>query len=660
MQWIYDTMGNRKPFGIRTLIVITALVGLFSGATAGAFLALTRDLPQIRELENFEPSAVTRVYSADGVLLSELFLEKRIPVSIDRMPTALKKALIVTEDRQFYSHSGIDLRGILRAIVKDIMAGHFVEGASTITQQLAKTLFLTPEKTLSRKIKEALLAIQLERRYTKDELLALYLNQIYLGSGAYGVESAARLFFGIPASRMNLAQCALIAGLPQAPSRFSPLVNPDLARKRRDLVLTIMRNQEIINEAQYRQAISQPVLDSSPKRAQGGAPYFLQYIKPALEASVGPDLLYKGGLTIHTTVSYRFQQAAERAVKTGLANLHKQISKGKENSTLPQGALVALDVRTGGILAMVGGKDFSESPFNRAVDALRQPGSAFKPIVYALAIARGFTQASLVLDAPVVFKGGPDNTDWRPENYSGHYLGEMTLRRALALSKNIPAVRLAERLGPSDLVQFAHKMGIQTPLSPNLSLALGTAGTHLLELTAAMSVFPQGGNHIAPFGVTEILDRDGEALWRARPAVRPVLTAVQAAIMVDMLQGVIQEGTGKRARQLNMPVAGKTGTTNDFKDALFVGFSPAAACGVWVGMDDASPLGDKETGARAALPIWIDFMAATRSGSTPLYFDIPDGTAKIFMDPVTGRQARENDKNAVRALFAKGTKPGKK
>ncbi len=653
-------MGNRKPFGIRTLIVITVLVGLFSGATAGAFLAFTRDLPQIRELENFEPSAVTRVYSTDGVLLSELFLEKRMPVPIDRMPEALKKALIVTEDRQFYSHSGIDLKGILRAIVKDIMAGHFVEGASTITQQLAKTLFLTPEKTLGRKIKEALLAIQLERRYTKDELLALYLNQIYLGSGAYGVESAARLFFGVPASNMNLAQCALIAGLPQAPSRFSPLVNPDLAKKRRDLVLSIMRNRDIISEVQYRQAMAEPVTAGSRNKIQGSAPYFLQYIKPALEAAVGPDLLYKGGLTVHTTLSYRFQQTAEQAVKTGIADLHQRISKGKENSTPPQGALVALDVRTGGILSMVGGRDFSESPFNRAVDALRQPGSAFKPIVYALAIARGFTQASLVLDAPVVFKGAEDNEDWRPENYSGHYLGEITLRRALALSKNIPAVRLAERLGPSDLVQFAHKMGIQSPLSPNLSLALGTAGTNLLELTAAMSVFPRGGNRIAPFGVAEILDRDGEVLWRAKPSVRPVLTAVQAGIMVDMLQGVIQEGTGKRARRLNMPVAGKTGTTNDFKDALFVGFSPAAACGVWVGMDDASPLGDKETGARAALPIWIDFMTGTRSESAPLYFDIPDGTTKIFMDPVTGRQVGEKEKNAVRALFARGTEPSKK
>ena len=649
-------MGNRSAFGIRTLIVVTAFVGLLSGATAGAFLALTHDLPQIRELENYAPSAVTRVYSADQVLLAELFLEKRTPVPISQVPAHLKAALIVTEDRQFYSHSGIDLRGILRAIVKDIMAGQFVEGASTITQQLAKTLFLTPEKTIIRKIKEAILAIQLERRYTKDELLALYLNQIYFGSGAYGVESASRLFFGIPAARMDLAQCALIAGLPQAPSRYSPLVNPDRAKKRRDLVLAIMRNQGIISEEQHRQAIGAPVLSGSRTSDRQPAPYFLQHIRPMLEAAVGHTLLYKGGLTVHTTLSHRLQQAAEAAVRKGLADLQKRMY-AREDDTRPQGALVALDVRTGGILAMVGGADFSESAFNRAVNARRQPGSAFKPIVYALAIARGFTQASLVLDAPVVFKGSEAEEEWRPENYTKHYEGEMTLRYALAHSKNIPAVRLAERLGPSALVQFAHKMGIESPLSSNLAVALGATNTTLLELTSAAAVFPQGGNHITPFGVTEVLGRDGDLIWRARPAIRPVLTAAQAAIMVDMLQGVVQEGTGRRARQLNLPVGGKTGTTNDFKDALFVGFSPTIAAGVWVGTDDFVSLGDKETGARAALPAWIDFMAATRTGSEPVYFDIPDGMQKVFMDPLTGRKMDGQPGKAVRALFIEGTGP---
>ena len=289
--------------------------------------------------------------------------------------------------------------------------------------------------------------------------------------------------------------------------------------------------------------------------------------------------------------------------------------------------------------------------------ARRQPGSAFKPIVYALAIARGFTQASLVLDAPVVFKGGAENREWRPENYSRQYQGEMTLRHALAHSQNIPAVRLAERLGPSDLVQFAHKLGIDSPLSTNLAVALGAANTTLLELTAALAVFPQRGNHIVPFGVTEIQDRTGGLLWRAKPAVRPVLTAPQAAVMVDMLQAVVREGTARRARPMELPVGGKTGTTNDFKDALFIGFSPTVAAGVWVGRDDFSSLGDRETGARAALPIWIDFMAATRPESEPVYFDIPDGTHKAFMDPVTGRKMDGKEKNAVRALFIDGTDP---
>lgn len=650
-------MGNRRFWGIRSVILITGLIGLLSGATAGVFFAFTRDLPQIRELENFEPSAATRIYSADQVLLAELFLEKRTPVSIDQIPKDLKSALIVTEDRQFYTHSGIDLKGILRAVVKDIIAGQFVEGASTITQQLAKTLFLSQEKTIIRKIKEAILAVQLERRYTKDELLALYLNQIYFGSGAYGVESAARLFFGKPASQMDLAQCAMVAGLPKAPSRYTPLVNPDLAEKRRNLVLSLMLNQGLITDVQYQLATRQPVLNASPGTTPGFAPYFVQYIKPVLEAAIGPSLLYKGGLTVHTTLSQRLQQTAEAAVENGLDRLQQRMNSKKQPEAAPQGALVAIDIRTGGILAMVGGRHFPESAFNRAVDARRQPGSVFKPIFYALAIARGFTQASLVLDAPVVFKGGNNSEDWQPENFSKRYQGEMTLRQALTHSKNIPAVRLVESLGPSAVVQFAHKLGIDSPLSPNLSIALGATNSTLLEITAAFGVFPNGGNHISPHGITEILDRDNALLWRARPAIRPVMTDTEAAIMVDMLQGVVEEGTGRQARQLNLPVAGKTGTTNDFKDALFVGFSPAVAAGVWVGMDDSSPLGDKETGARAALPVWIDFMEATRPESTTLYFDIPDNMKKVWMDPVTGRGAMDGDDGAVKALFVSGTEP---
>ena len=650
-------MTTSRSFGIRTAILITILVGLLSGATVGTFFALTRDLPQIQALENFEPSAATRIYSGDQVLLAELFLEKRTPIAIDQIPPHLKAALIAVEDRQFYTHSGIDLKGILRALIKDILARKYVEGASTITQQLAKTLFLTQEKTISRKIKEAILAIQLERRYTKDELLSLYLNQIYFGSGAYGVESAAQLFFGKPASQLDLAQCALMAGLPKAPSRYSPLINPDLAEKRRNLVLSIMRNQDLITNAQHRLASGEPVLSVSRSAPFGSAPYFVQYIKPLLEAAVGPSLLYKGGLTVHTTLSHRLQQTAEQALEKGLDRLQQRKTSNDETQASPQGALVAIDIRTGGILAMVGGRDFSESAFNRAVHAKRQPGSAFKPIVYALAIARGFTQASLVLDAPVVFKSGSRNGDWQPENFSKRYQGEMTLRRALTHSKNIPAVRLVERMGPSAVVQFAHKLGIDSRLFPNLSIALGATNTTLLELTAAHAVFPNGGNHIEPYAISEVLDRDKALIWRTKPVVRPVINEAQAAVMVDMLQGVVREGTARQAQQLSMPVAGKTGTTDDFKDALFVGFSPVVAAGVWVGMDDYSSLGEMETGARAALPIWIDFMETTHFKSTPLYFGIPDSTVWRWMDPVSGRTVAEADTNTVKALFVSGTAP---
>jgi len=333
------------------------------------------------------------------------------------------------------------------------------------------------------------------------------------------------------------------------------------------------------------------------------------------------------------------------------------MTRSQEEKRSPQGALVALDVRTGGIVAMVGGDDFSKSAFNRATDARRQPGSAFKPVIYALAVSRGYTQATLVLDAPVAFTSGNMKKDWQPENFSKTYQGAITLRQALTHSENIPAVRLTEQLGPSAVVQFAHKLGIDSPLGPNLSIALGTAGTNLLELTGAYAVFATGGNRIAPFGVTEIIDRHGVLCWQAKPSVRPVMSNSQAAIVVDMLQGVIQEGTGKGAKQLKFPVAGKTGTTNDYRDALFIGFSPVFVAGVWVGMDDNATLGKMETGSRAALPIWVDFMASTASQTPLMYFDIPDNMEKIWMDPISGRPAHHDKKGAVQAIFVKGTGP---
>jgi penicillin-binding protein 1A len=648
----------RAHFSKKSLtIIIVMLAGIATGALIGAFFAFTRDLPQIRTLESFRPQAITRVYSADKVLLAELYLEKRDPAPLKSIPRYLTEALVATEDRKFYQHSGVDLKGIARAIIKDIQAGEFVEGASTITQQLAKTLFLTNRKSIVRKIKEAILAFQIERRYTKDEILELYLNQVYFGSGAYGVQSAAEIFFGKSLKDLTLAECALIAGTPKSPSRYSPLVNIDLARNRRDTVLKQMHLTGLITSGDYQQAIEEEIQVADRNRNLNRAPYFVAHVQKQLEEILGATSLYKGGLSIYTTLNLQLQEAARKAIDDGLLALEARMVANNIQSKDPQAALICLDVESGGILALVGGRNFHESSFNRATAAKRQPGSAFKPIVYAYAIEKGFAQNQLILDAPVVFKSGRQGSDWRPENFSQKYLGEITLRRALAISQNIPAVRLMEMLGPQSVARFAHRLGISSNLEPNLSLALGTSEVSLTDLTAAYAVFPRRGKWIEPFGVMEVTDHRGRIIWSAKPQKKLVMSREGAAIVTDMLEDVVLEGTGRKALALPGPVAGKTGTTNDYNDALFVGFSPSVVTGVWVGCDSGGTLGDKETGARAALPIWIQFMQAALNGVSQGYFDLPDNVVKVRIDPQSGALATNGSSNAIAALFKKGTEP---
>jgi len=638
-------------------ILLIVMAGIICGILAGFFLALTHDLPQISSLENFRPSAVTRIYSSDKVLIAELFAEKRDPVTLKVIPEYLKKAIITTEDRNFYTHSGIDLKGIARAIIKDIWAGKFVEGASTITQQLAKTLFLNPKKTLVRKLKEAFLAFHLERRYTKDEILELYLNQVYFGSGAYGVESAARIFFNKSVKDLTLAECSLVSAMPKAPSKYSPLVNRDLAIKRRNIVLKQMLETGIINETEYNKALNETLNLSKKNKNSLKAPYFVEYVKDFLENIIGSSRLYKGGLTIYTTLSYELQKTAEDAIAKGISDLELRMKQQGIINPDPQSALVCLDIQSGGILAMIGGKNFYKSPYNRATVARRQPGSAFKPIVYAHAIEKDFTQNMKILDAPVVFRGGKAGEDWKPENFSKTYQGEITLRKALALSENIPAIRLIEMLGPSSVVQFGYKLGIKSTLSPNLSLALGTSEVTLLELTSAYTVFPNRGKSIKPYGVMKIVDHNGRIVWRAKPKKRLVMSRTGAAIMTDMLMAVVKEGTGKKANIIKRPVAGKTGTTDKCKDALFVGFSPSIATGVWVGRDKFVTLGKRETGARAALPIWMEFMEKALADEPFQYFDIPDDVVQVHMNSTSGLLENADSPNGVSALFKKGTEP---
>jgi penicillin-binding protein 1A len=642
----------------RMRIFLIVLCGMILGIPGGILIAITRDLPEIRSLESYKPSSVTRIYSADHVLLSELFLEKRDPLPLHRIPKPLIQAILSIEDKSFYQHSGIDLKGIIRAIYKDIHARKLVEGASTLTQQLAKTLFLTSEKTLVRKLKEAILAFQLERRYTKDEILELYLNQVYFGSGAYGVNAAARTFFNKPVEQLTLAEAALIAGMPQSPSRLSPLISPERAVERRNIVLKQMFRNKIISEKEFKQSENEPLQLGKNADHRLIAPYFIQHVTNQLEDIVGATLLYQGGLIVNTTLDYDIQQSAETAVRNRLQELETRMKKHSIKPE-PQAAVISLSIQTGGILSMVGGKDFSQSKYNRAVSAKRQPGSAFKPILYACAVEKGFSQNMLLLDSPVVFSGFGDSPPWEPENFSKDYMGEITLRKALAFSKNIPAIRLMEKLGVSSVSRFASSLGIQSPLHPYLSLALGTAEMTLLELTAAYSVFPNQGKLIKPFAIAEILDRHGRMIWHAKPRKSIAMSRAGAAIITDMLNGVILEGTGQKAKSLRQPLAGKTGTTNLYKDALFIGFSPAITTGVWVGQDSSETLGNDETGAKAALPIWMDVMKKAESKSSGLSFDIPDETVRVRMDPTSGNPVAETDPDSVNALFKKGTEPKK-
>lgn len=623
----------------------------------GAVLALFHDLPQIRSLESYRPSAVTRIYSADDILLAELFLERRHPVPLSQIPDFLKQALLATEDRSFYRHGGVDPKGIARAIVRDILAGEFVEGASTLTQQLAKTLFLSPQKTLNRKIREAVLAVQIERRYTKDEILELYLNQVYFGSGAYGVEAAAQSFFGKPVQELSLAESALIAGMPKAPSRYSPLVNPDLAVRRRNVVLRQMWETGVISEAEYRIARDSPLALAMHPRPQELAPYFVDHIARRLEQDIGAALLYKGGLTVHTSLIYRIQEAADRAIVKGLDAIENRVRGHGPPKPPLQGAVVVLETGSGRILAMVGGRDFGETAYNRAVQAKRQSGSAFKPIVYALAVERGFPQTHMIRDAPVLFEKLDNGADWQPHNFSGDYQGDMTLRKALAMSKNIPAVRLNHMLGPGSVVDFAHQLGIESPLSPNLSLVLGTSEVSLLELTSAYASFANQGISITPHGVIDVVNDTGKIILQEKPQRRIALSRAGAAVMTDMLQAVIQEGTGRRARRLPGPLAGKTGTTDNYRDALFIGFSPSVATGVWVGRDIPSPIGLRETGARAALPIWMDVMTEALSAEPLRYFDLPEDVVRVRIDPETGTPVDDRHPEGVGVLFKRGTEP---
>ncbi len=601
----HDLEKAEKVTAYRKFMITFILVGATAGIAGGFLFWMLSDLPRVNAIEEYVPVESSKVYSSDGQLLAELYYERRTFVPHYEIPLQMKQAIIAIEDERFYSHPGVDFIGIFRALIHDIRAGGFKQGGSTITQQLAKMLFLRPERSLRRKIREAALSIQIEKHYTKDEILGLYLNQAYFGSRAYGIEAASQTYFGKATKGLTIGEAALLASLPKAPSYYSPFRNLSKARQRRSVVLKQMLSQKFITPDQYDRAMKEPI-PAAPHQRIYEAPYFIELLRQQLEQKYGNEL-YTAGYKVYATIDLKMQKAAEEALTTGIRAIEKRRKSGV------QASLIALDPRTGYIKAMVGGFDFWKNQFNRATQALRQPGSAFKPFVYVTALREGMTPEDMIDDAPISFPGKPGQI-WSPRNYDGKYNGIVTLKTALARSLNAATVRLASKVGIANVIRTAQELGIRSELQPYMPLALGASDVTLLELSQAYAVFATGRKmELIPYERLE--NRDKILVEENLPKQTYVLDEKIVRELREMLGAVVNEGTAVRAKELKRPVYGKTGTTNDYTDAWFMGFDDNLVVGVWVGRDNHTPIGNKETGAMAALPIWINFMKAV--GQSP-------------------------------------------
>jgi len=678
----------------------------------------------VEALEAYRPSTITELYDDNGRVIGSFALQRRVVAAYDDFAPVLRDALISIEDKDFYRHSGINFWRIVGAAYRDIESGGKVQGASTLTMQLARNLFLSPDRSFHRKVQETMLAVQIERRFTKPQIFTLYANQIFLGHGVYGFEAASQFYFSKPARNLTLPEAALLAGLPKGPGIYSPINHPDRALRRRTLVINAMLEDGKITAAQAADARSAPInlhLQNDPNSL---APYFVEEIRRYLENKYGADQVHEGGLKVYTSLDVDLQKSANQAVLDGLAayerrhgwkgNLENISAEGisidryehpdwedepevngyihalvtssgvgiatikfgryaaalgqadvawtqgkiqnllrtgdicyvkilslspngaarvsLEQDSGTQGALVAIDNATGGIKAMVGGRDFSDSKFDRATQALRQVGSSFKPYVYTAVIDKGGSPDDTVLDEPVTFDtaSGP----YTPHNYDEKFEGLITLRRALAHSRNIPALKLANKIGIKTVIDYAERFGITARLPPYLPVALGAAEITLMEQTSAFSVFPNDGVRVTPRYITKVTDYEGRVLEEDYPEVKDVVSTRTARIMTSMLREVVLHGTAVAAAKMPFPIAGKTGTTNDFTDAWFVGFSPTMTCGVWIGFDEKKSLGAKETGAHAALPIWMNFMTSAMAGRDAGQFQPPPDLPITLMQKV--------------------------
>src|SRR5713226_6629861 len=645
-------------WAIMAVLVVVVVTGL--GVAASAVWVLTilpGSLPSVSQLERFDASEGTKVYDDNDELITEFHVERRIFVPLAQIPKALREAIIATEDARFYSHYGVDPMGIARAVYQNFRRGRIVEGGSTITQQLAKVLFLTPDRSLDRKLKEAVLAVELERRYSKDRILEMYLNQIYFGHGAFGVEAAARTFFGKGVSELTPAECVLLAGLPKAPSTYSPFDHSEASVRRRSVVLARMVDAGMLKPVQAKQIAGATIGLVPPERRRTTGQYYLEYVQQYLEAQFGADLVFKGGLHVYTTLSPTLQLKAESSLREGLRALEtrRAATAGKDAPApeRPEGALLALEPQTGYIRAMVGGYDFFKSEFNRAVQARRQPGSAFKPFVYIAALEAGLTPASIVDDSPVQYPFGANGKIWKPDNYDRKFRGPITYQQALEESINVAAIKVQERIGVRRTVDVARRLGVESPLHENLSIALGTSDLTLLEMTSAYGTLANQGVWVKPTAIRYVLDAQRKMLEENVPQGRQALPPDLAYVVTHMMQGTIERGTGQAAKALGRPAAAKTGTTNDYSNAWFIGFTPHLATGVWVGYDRPRSLGKDETGSRVAVPIWTAFMKEALHGSPVEDFPIPEGVVLVPVDlSMAGTCARP-----VMIAFISGTEP---
>jgi penicillin-binding protein 1A len=738
-----------RSAGLIALFLVAALLGI----TTGVIFAYAGDLPQISALDDYAPSTISRVYGSRGEIVGEFAIQRRDVVPYEAISPHLRQAIVAAEDSGFDQHFGLSIPRIIVTLVKDIIYRR-MHGASTLTQQLARKLFLTDDKTPERKIKEALLAIRIEKRYTKREIFTLYCNQMYYGHGVYGVEAAARLYFGKSAKDVSVEEAALLAGILQGNVRQSPYVNMEAALRRRNYTLGRMAEVGFITAAEAEALKNKPiVLRGEPSGQPSVAPYFLEEVRKELESRYGAKRLYESGLSIRTALDLRLQEAANRALDDGLRRIDRRrgfrkprrnvlteghqletfrharwdrgmkaddivpavvlnadgamiqlragalrvtidrkgfawtgktagtqlVTRGDlvetrlatldesthaatgtlEQPPVVEGAMIAIDNRTGQIKAMVGGFSFERSKFNRATQAYRQVGSAFKPIVYTAAIDRGYTPTTMLMDTPASFAGGAGSPAYAPQNYDHKYLGPVTLRHALEDSRNVPAVRVMEQLGPSQVNQYARRLGLESPLPPYLAVALGAAEATLTEMTSAYSAFPNQGVRMRPYPILQVLDREGNVLEENRPDPKEAIRADTAFVMTNLLRGVVQRGTAVKAAALNWPVGGKTGTTDDYTDAWFVGFDPDITVGVWIGLDQKKPIGYNQTGAEAALPIWIDIMKAwIGDRKEPPAFDAPGNIVFVSIDKGTGSPSEPGTPGAISEAFIAGTQPG--